>query len=161
MYNNFIVFRIYLLIAILILLPICFFVSVELIKKIVYFVLFIRSLYNFKLKKNSLNDAKLLFNYYLKTQQWLKSILVLEFYKLYFNCSIDSLLGICYQKLSYYNIACYYYNQSLNYDENIIVLQNLVLIYRELKNDEMLKKTYAKIKKIDPNNKFLLNLKSY
>nr|QCI05126.1 hypothetical protein [Centroceras clavulatum] len=80
---------------------------------------------------------------------------MLEYYKFYFSYQVDNLLGICYQKLSYYTIACYYYHKSLDYDENITVLQNLVVIYKKLKNYEMLEKIYTKIKIVDPNNKVL------
>ena len=141
MYNNLLIFRIYLLLSITILLPICYFITIDLIQKVTTYFLLTFSMKNPNLDQVSNNNMLLLFKNYIKQKQWLKCILMLEFYKLYTDHKVDNLLGICYQKLCFYQIARYYYIFALDYDcNNLTILQNLLFVCKSLKDHVMIDK---------------------
>lgn len=138
MYNNLLIFRIYLLLSIIILIPICYFITIDLIQKITIYLLLKSSMKALNLEQVPNNNMLLLFKNYIKQKCWLKCILMLEFYKLYTDYRVDNLLGICYQKLHFYPIARYYYICALNDDcNNLIILQNLLFICKALKDYRM------------------------
>jgi len=141
MYNNLLIFRIYLLLSITILLPICYFITLDLIQKITIYFLLMPRIKTLNLGQISNNNVLLIFKYYIKQEHWLKCVLMLEFYKLYTDYKVDNLLGICYQKLHFYRIARYYYMFALNYDcNNLSILQNLLFVCKALKDHVMLDK---------------------
>ena len=92
MYSNLLIFRIYLLLSIIILVPICYFITIDLIQKIKIYFLLKFSMKTLNLEQVSNNNMLLLFKNYIKQKQWLKCILMLEFYKLYTNYRVDNLL---------------------------------------------------------------------
>ena len=150
-------FRIYLLIAILLLLPICFFITLQLI----YFFRYYFSLFSVTMNqisnRTNINDILILFTYYLKKQEWLTCILMIELYQELNDLSSNNLLGICYQKISYNNIAKYYYLKALYNDcNNIIILQNLAIIYKKLDEKQEFNNICNKIVSIDSSNKFVI-----
>ena len=126
------------LLSIIILVPICYFITIDLIQKIKVYLLLKFSIKTLNLEQVSNNNMLLLFKNYIKQKQWLKCILMLEFYKLYTNYRVDNLLGICYQKLYFYPIARYYYIFALNDDSsNLSILKNLSFVCKALKDDLM------------------------
>ena len=148
MYNNLLIFRIYLLLSITILVPICYFISIDLIQKIKVYFLLKPSMKTLKLEQVSNNNVLLLFKNYIKQKQWLQCILMLEFYKLYAHYRVDNLLGICYQKLYFYPIARYYYIFALNDDyNNLSILKNLLFVCKALEDYVMVDQIDNKIRK--------------
>jgi len=148
MCNNLLIFRIYLLLSITILLPICYFITIDLIQKITVFFVLTFSIKTLNVDQVSNNNVLLLFKHYIKQKQWLKCILMLEFYKLYTNYRVNNLLGICYQKLYFYRIARYYYIFALNDDpNNLTVLENLLFVCKALKDHTMIDKIGNQIRR--------------
>ena len=150
-YNNFTIFRVYLIIAIIILLPACFFITIELFNFINYW---------FIIKFSINNDNRNIFflcRYYLKKQKWFTCILMLESFQELSSLGCHNLLGICYHKISYNYIAEYYYSKALNNDlNNITILQNLAYIYKNLGYTDKFQDVCSKIVSLDPNNEFIV-----
>jgi len=158
MFSNFIIFRVYLCIAIIILIPICYFVTIELLDQIIYYFIFLNSYFFVDRIGKNFNKTSFLVNYFFKRQQWFKCIIMLKFYSYYKNNNVNKSLGICFHYLSYYSIARYYYIKALEFDNSLEVLQNLALVYRDLKDDRMMFEICSQIHDIDPNNDILLEL---
>lgn len=161
MLSDFIIFRIYLSIAIFILLPVCYLLTIELLDQIKYYYLIFN---NFRVENKdiiNLNDVTFLFNYFFTREQFFQCI------KLYSMIGVidkecDFLLGLCYYNLSFLYIARYYYVEALKFGEkdNIKVLQNLALACNDLKDRNMMFEVCSKIRSIDPANSILLKLTS-
>lgn len=151
MLSNFIIFRIYLCIAIIMLLPVCYFLSIELLDHMTFYSIMLQK---FRVRKKhvvSLNEITFIVNYFFKREQWLHCITFFQFTKSVDKRSIH-LLGQCYYNLSYLFIARYYYIQALQFDNSIKLLQSLALVCRDLKDEKMMIDTCNKISKIDPEN---------
>ena len=158
MLSNFIIFRIYLLFAIIILSPICYFITLELFNQILYYVIIFKNKRIVQQKFAIFEDVHFLVNYLLKRQQWFKCIVMLQFYEFYNGYDNNKLLAICFHNLSYNSIARYYYLKALNKENSLELLQNLALVCRDLKDDKMFNDVINKIKIIDPDNDILLKL---
>nr|YP_010865371.1 hypothetical protein QQR83_pgp003 [Campylaephora boydenii]WGT74145.1 hypothetical protein [Campylaephora boydenii] len=151
-------FRLYLLLAITVLLSICYFITLELFNQIIYSYIFLKDVCIIKQKNVIFNDIYFLVNYFMKRRQWFKCILMLQFYEYYKNYNSNRFLGICFHNLSYQYIARYYYINSLKYESSLEVLENLALICIDLKDDIMFNELCCKISEIDPENKILMKL---
>jgi len=152
MLSNFIIFRIYLLFAIIILLPICYFVTVELFNQIIYYLIVFKNVSGMQEERAIADDLYFLINYLAKRQQWFKCILMLQFYSTYKNYNTDKLLGMCFHNLSYPFLARYCYIKYLETETDLEVLKNLKAICKDLKDDRMLSEICSKIKEIDLSN---------
>jgi tetratricopeptide (TPR) repeat protein len=158
MLSNFIIFRIYLCIAITVLLPICYFITIELVNQILYYLIYLKAYVFMQVDNVNEYDINFLVNYFLTRKQWFKCITMLQFSNYYNIISTYKLLGMCFHKLSYYTIARYYYVKALKNENDIIVLQNLGLVCRDLKDYKMMREICDKIRSIDSDNSVLLEL---
>lgn len=146
MYNNLFIFRIYLLLSIIILCPICYFITLDLIQKTTTYSLLTFSVKNIKLDELSNNNVLILFKSYIKQKKWLTCILMLEFYRMYSDYRVNNLMGICYQKLCFYQVARHYYILALNDDpNNLSILQNLLSVCKVLKDNIMINQLFDQI----------------
>jgi len=156
------IFRIYLIVAIIFLLFLCSFITLELFRFLFYYYFrFIKfSKLNYALFK--VDDVFILFQYYLKKKKWFFCIVMLEFFQELQDINYGNSLGICYQKISLDFIAQYYYLQALTYDSsNLAILHNLASVYHNIGNKAQAIQIYKKIISINSNdkiaNKFLRN----
>lgn len=161
MLSNFIIFRIYLSVAILILFPVCYFLTIELLDQIIYYYLVWKNFRGEKKQIIDLSDVTFLFNYFFTREQFFQCIKLFHMINVIEKES-SFLLGLCYYNLSCLFIARYYYIKALRFDEkdNIRVLQNLALVCRDLKDKSMMLEVCSKIRSIDPENSVLLKLMS-
>nr|YP_009397753.1 hypothetical protein [Sonderella linearis]ARW66939.1 hypothetical protein [Sonderella linearis] len=133
MNNNILLFRSYIVISLLLLLPLSMYLTLEL-WQIFQFILFKQ----INLDKN--NYLRIL-NVYIDRKKWLLCISFLEVSSLFNVIAMDinlMYLAYCYRNLNYYNIAEYYYLKAIFYSPcNIIILSNLASMYNLLgrKND--------------------------
>nr|YP_009297064.1 hypothetical protein Ceram_131 [Ceramium japonicum]AOM66407.1 hypothetical protein Ceram_131 [Ceramium japonicum] len=151
-------FRIYLLIAITILLPICYFITRELVSQVIYCFVLLKNLFFMPQNNHYVDDMNCLVRYCILGKQWFKCIIILHFYHYYHNVNNNKLLGICFHELSYIKIALYYYVRALQNENDIELLQKLLLVYRDLKDDVRMSQICDKIRQIDPNHKILFEL---
>jgi len=153
MNNNALVFYLYIIVTLLFLLPLFYFITNELLQMIT-------SLYFYKTKQNlfqiGTKEFIYIFNLYMKRNEWFICISMLE--NLYKNQKLIHLriiliyLAFCYEKLSYLNIAKYYYLQVLLYEpSNIYVLNKLAYIYKLSNESEKLNDIYQRINLIKNN----------
>nr|QCI04061.1 hypothetical protein [Antithamnionella ternifolia] len=150
--ENILIFRLYLVIAILFLIPICFIITKELINSILYLIV-VKRIKRISIQQTNNTDIVRLLQYYLKRQKWLTCILMLESYKTTDRINYFNLLGICYQKVACYIVAEYYYLKATKHDStNITILQNLATIYKLLYKEYELKKICDVILSLDSNN---------
>lgn len=158
MLNNFFIFRIYLCIAISILLPICYFITIELVNQFLYLMIFIKASYTVQEKKKNVEDINFLVNYLLAKKQWFQCLTMLKFYDNYNDFNSDKLLGMCFHQLSYYNLARYYYIKVLQDENDIYLLEKVIMICKELKDHKMMIQIAERLRKLDPNNTVVLQL---
>jgi len=152
--NNIIIFRLYLVIAIAFLMPICLIITNELIEFISCFIIIRQYVKNINFLELHSDKILILFQYYLKKQKWLTCILMLESFKQISINESSNLLGICYQKINCNIIAEYYYLEASHYyPNNIKILQNLVNIYNMLDKTNELNSLCNIILQLDSNNK--------
>ena len=156
MLGNFIVFRLYLVIAICVLLPICYFITLELFNQVLYYLIFFKDVKIMRQNNLIIDDIYFLVNYFVQRRQWFKCLLMLQFYEYYKSYNSNKLLGIYFHNLSYNYIARYYYLKSLKHETDLELLQNLAYICRDLNDSKMLAEICCKINDIDSNNDLLM-----
>ena len=153
------IFRIYLIIAIIFLLFLCSFMTLELIKSCIYYYIYFVKFYGIDHKNFNIDNIIFLFQYKLKKKQWFSCILMIEFFQEVQDINYSNFLGICYQKLSLDFVAEYYYLQVLNYDsKNLVILHNLAEIYCKIDKKEEALKIYNRIISIDSNDKIAMKI---
>nr|QCI05518.1 hypothetical protein [Crouania attenuata] len=92
--------------------------------------------------------------YYIKTCQWFLCVTFIEYY---LNFIIDDMkyyyLGYCYQKLSYTNVAIFYYVKIAKTSSYYInALANLISIYDSKRLSTEVIEVCNKLISIDPSN---------
>ena len=151
--DNIIIFRFYLVVAIIFLMPICLIITNECFVVFFYYTALIKCVNKKNINDIDTNYILTLFRYYVKRKKWLYCILMLESYKNLDRLGCYNLLGICYQKIDSYAIAKYYYLMAFSKDsENILVLQNLAGIYKLIGEESNLKKICHLILDLDSEN---------
>lgn len=157
MNQHILLFRFYVIISFSFLIPLLFFISVELYKlvKIQIFVRFNININQLHLVDLTKNNIKLLVNIYINRKKWFIVISLLELSEL-FNL-IDSIylynmLAYVYQNLSYLRLAEYYYFKALlNQPNNISVLNNLASLYDFFAENKKALEVYRRILVLDNN----------
>nr|YP_009391754.1 hypothetical protein [Acrosorium ciliolatum]ARW59898.1 hypothetical protein [Acrosorium ciliolatum] len=168
MNNNILLFRFYVIISFIFLIPFFLFINLELYKLLKIQFLLKENLTIGKLNVIDINKnkLKLFIKLYMYRNKWFIAISLLELSE-YLNIidsfDIDNLLAYAYQNLSYLQLSEYYYLKALLYKpNNINTLSNLANIYNSLaKNDEALK-IYRRISILDSNylipTNYLINI---
>lgn len=139
MNNNILLFRSYVVCSYFFLIPLALFVTNQFLQffKLYYISCFLFLSYFSMVKKklNTLNFMKL-FDFYVISKQWFLAICLLEFFNSYHKVSEDWFfisLAFCYRKLSYYNIAEYYYLKAIDIScEDIVLLAALANMYDQI-----------------------------
>lgn len=148
-------FRGYTVFLLLFLVPLSYFVSVELFHLIELTLLYLRfGIFTKKLALDQ-NNGAILFNFYCRRKKWLLSISLMELFSV-LNLMNSSLafgsLAYLYMQLSYWDIAEYYYLKAVScspYDVN--ALSNLANMYNILKKEEKALDVYRQIFLLDNN----------
>nr|QCI06502.1 hypothetical protein [Erythroglossum lusitanicum] len=150
---NILLFRVYMIIAFSFLILLCIFISFELWKICKVNIIFRRYLNEISLINFSEDKFNTLVSLYIERKQWLIVISLLElfYYSNVFNIiNLGNSLAYCYQKLSYTNIAEYYYLKILSiYPSDIYTLHNLAQLYDICSNYNKALKIYQKISNLD------------
>nr|YP_010204045.1 hypothetical protein LK038_pgp136 [Ahnfeltia fastigiata]UAT97626.1 hypothetical protein Ahn.fas.Ore.pt_086 [Ahnfeltia fastigiata] len=148
--------RIYLTILILFLLPICFIITMQLIKLIMR-----ENIINSSQHQNEGEDFSheyilVIAQIYIEKKMWFSCISMIEsklnssvqFDPKYYNC-----IGFCYYNAKKYGLAKDYYNNAININPYYtLALSNLAKTYRNMGDKEKSKLVYNRILKYDPDN---------
>nr|YP_009393001.1 hypothetical protein [Bostrychia moritziana]ARW61563.1 hypothetical protein [Bostrychia moritziana] len=158
MNNNIFLFRFYIVFSLFFLIPLASILTVQFLDFFqLYYINLLFFLSRFDMKKiflNRFNDIDL-FNFYLISKQWFLAICLLEFSsfcKKMSENSIFSYLAFCYRKLSYYNIAEYYYLKAISLSsQDVYLLGALASMYDEMKLNDKALSLYRQIYNFDKN----------
>nr|YP_010155934.1 putative chloroplast RF37 [Cumathamnion serrulatum]QQY85350.1 putative chloroplast RF37 [Cumathamnion serrulatum] len=135
MNNNLVLFYLYIVITLLLLVPLCYLISIQLFK-IIYSTIFSYLNYNLYLLNFNIVDSNKsikFFNLYIQEKQWFLCISMLELVyekEAHSNIILLSNLAYCYKSLNLWQIAEYYYLKALFYSpSNLSILNNLSNLY--------------------------------
>lgn len=152
---NILLFRVYMIIAFSFLILLCVFISFELWQLFKVNIILKLYLNKINLIDFSEDEFNILVSAYIKREKWLIVISLLE---LFYSSNVFNLVNIgnslayCYQKLSYFNIAEYYYLQVLfKYPSNLDTLINLAKLYEISSNSNKALNIYHRISILDKN----------
>ena len=145
----------YFICIIFFLLPVCILITIEIYKLLINNMMIYKINIETSNRTNNTNYILNLAEIYIKQKKWLRSILLLESNKnnIPNNNQYYHPIAFCYYKIQLYDLAEFYYNKSIeDNNEDIHSLLNIAKIYQIKQNTKKAINTYAKILDIDHKN---------